>query len=368
MKELIHRITWHQVEWINAIKTGVAATLSIIAGNILDQLIGHPTNMITILWCTLTAIVVLQARLGGTYKEAIRQLMGIAIGSTIGCISAALFPAPPTAITIGISVSLAIVICSMLGIKESIRIAAISTAIILIIWGMHSETPPWEFGFYRFLNSATGVAVAVAVAHLLWPIQATEKMRTEIADMLVSLKNLFIYLCNVSVEHEERQRHTTDLINTFIHQLDRSHLFLEETQMELSAKVSTNLYELLLHRLEHLFDTITILAKLDERRLKAMYDTPLEEATKELFNQMVVMFEQLIVHLQTRQPVHEPPPLAHALENIYEERMRFRRNQTLRNFSLNDVEAFFVYFHTLRMIAEQLMRIHASTKEAIPEP
>lgn len=354
-----------RVEWKNAIKTGVAAALSIIAGNQLDHLIGHPSNMITILWCTLTAIVVLQARLGGTYKESVKQLMGIAVGSAIGCISAALSPTPPTPEVIGISVTATVILCSLMNIKDSIRIAALSTAIVLIIWSLHTDISPWKFGFYRFLNSTTGVIVSVLVAHLLWPTSATTRIRSDIADILISLKNLLLFLGDLSIQRQERKQKADEFTQTFLSKMEKERSFLDEARVEISTKVPIHTYELLLHRLQNLFETIIILKKLDESLLKAMYNASLESATQDLFKQMLVMFDQLVAYLQKGHLIEEPPPLARALELVYEERVHIRRNQTLRNFPLENVEIFFVYFHTLRMVAEQLMRIHASIKESI---
>ncbi len=67
-----------------AVRTGVSASIGLLLGSQFSRLTERPDNLSNGLWCVVSAIVVLQAQIGGTYKAAWNRFFGVTIGALIG--------------------------------------------------------------------------------------------------------------------------------------------------------------------------------------------------------------------------------------------------------------------------------------------
>src|ERR1700733_7163597 len=80
---LIHRINYKL-----AIKVALTAVLSIYLCQVMGNILSHPENIISGLWCVMASIVVMQNNIGGTYKAIWTRFLGVLIGSVIGAFAA----------------------------------------------------------------------------------------------------------------------------------------------------------------------------------------------------------------------------------------------------------------------------------------
>src|SRR5262245_3522074 len=69
-----------------AIKTGIAASVSLAIGLSYAEVFDRPDIFVSGLWCVMAAIVVMQAHLGGTYRAAWVRFLGVLIGSIAGAV------------------------------------------------------------------------------------------------------------------------------------------------------------------------------------------------------------------------------------------------------------------------------------------
>lgn len=339
LKEILSRI-----ETKTALKSGVAASLAFVAGISVNHLFSHPNQLISGLWCTMTAIVVLQAHLGGTYKAGLNRLLGVLLGTIMGGICTSFLGSDP--VSLGIAIVFTVLGCSLLNLKDSIRIACLSTAVVMILWGMNPTISPWTFSFYRFIDSCLGILIAVIIAHTFWPSHATVKMRSNVIQTLSALNQL--YLFSISAEPLGEKK----LIQDIQQHLIQNRVFLDELEMELLMKSSKiEDWSFLLHYLESIFESIITLSEIDKEHFHAMLDHELTDQLKETTDNIDLYFQELVKLLEGSQEKEPIVDLKQTLEKLQKELIRFRETKATRQFSLKDVESFFVCFFNLKNLA-----------------
>ncbi len=113
-------------------------------------------------WAAISAIVVMQSRLGDTVSAARDRLVGTAIGALIGW-SCALVWHQHIAIY-GAAVFLAMFTCWTLGIGSAGRLCGVTVSIVTLI--THNGRIS-EIALHRFLGVSLGILVSVVVSYLL---------------------------------------------------------------------------------------------------------------------------------------------------------------------------------------------------------
>lgn len=355
------RAFFQRIEIKLAIKTGLAASLSLLIGLSLSDFLNRPDTMVSGLWCVMTAIVVLQAHIGGTYKAAWQRFLGVLIGVIIGGFFTSFIEKAirieETIIDLGLSAFFTILICSIINIKESFRIASMSTAVVVILAGLHPEINPWTFSFYRFLDSCIGIMVAITIAHVLWPAKATENLRRNLgkASGLISK----YYRLAIDQTSQEASTETADELFAEIEGLlFSSRDILGESQFELpNSPDQADLWTVVLNRLESIFETVVTLRHAHTSTLEKMFDDSLAHQVSDVVDKTDLVFQDTAKIIEMQAPSTHLPALHTALHTLSEEMTRFRGTRTTRKFNLEDVENFFVFFYSLRSIGEDLIKL-----------
>jgi uncharacterized membrane protein YccC len=138
---------------IHAGKMGIAGIVSICAAYLLHLPQGY--------WAAISAFVVLGADVGTTDKASRDRLIGTAIGAIVG--AAFCFLAGPRLLWFGLAVTVTVLICEVLGLRESYRLACVTVAIVMLI---SNAGPPWPAAVHRFLEVALGIVIALALSAL----------------------------------------------------------------------------------------------------------------------------------------------------------------------------------------------------------
>lgn len=343
------------IQFRMAVKAGLAATLGLFFGVGFSQVLDRPDSLVSGLWTVITAIVVVQAFLGGTYQAAWVRFLGTFVGSVIGCLCTIALGS--NAISLGFSVFGTIAVCSALKLNDSVRIASISVAVLMVLWGLRPDISPWTFAFFRFMDSCIGIFIAVVVAHTVWPTQATRKVRLNIVAIIKNLKELF----QISVKFDETNvKHFRAYENTMretVELLRQSRTYLEESRVEIRTRSSLRDWVFLIEHLEDAYDVITNLKGVKKIHLKTILDAKVSQSTYECIHSLSLAFEELAETLQERHVVGQPVNVLGALENLQEELKKFREMQITRKLPMEDAESFFVFFHSLKALAEEVIKI-----------
>lgn len=136
-------------------------------------------------WAVITAVVVMQASVGGSLKAAIERFSGTLAGAVYGGVIAAFIP-HDSALTLGISIIVALFPLALLAaVRPAFRVAPI-TSLIMLLPPTGQAIGPLASAIDRVLEITLGNIVGVLVAVFVLPARAHTLM-TEAAAKVVSL-------------------------------------------------------------------------------------------------------------------------------------------------------------------------------------
>lgn len=136
-------------------------------------------------WGSISAIIVLQSNVGATVSASRDRLLGTLIGAAIG-FAFSLFGVLPWNFIVAIL--LAIIVCGLLGLRNSSRLAGVTIAIIMLV---HKDGPRLELAADRVFEVIMGIVVALLVTTLIFPDRARMRLRDGLAQEFLVLGNLF---------------------------------------------------------------------------------------------------------------------------------------------------------------------------------
>jgi uncharacterized membrane protein YccC len=337
-----------------AIRGGIAAALSWFLGVWFSKAMAHPDTLVSGTWCVLSAFVVLQSHLGGTYKAAWERFLGVFIGSLIGGVCTSFFGAHP--LTLGGSVILTVCLLSFLNLKDSIRIACMSLSVVMILWGLSPEISPWTFAFFRFMDSALGILIAVVIAHTLWPSEATQMLRQKMSQLLNLSGKLYRMLLSMDGELEEFNLAYRKTLDEGDNLIVESRKFLSESKLELLIKASsTDQWENLIDDAERLFHKVLEMHAFRKFQLRRILDSELTSYLTQTANLTEVVFHELSRALLTGEKAESLPQLQMTVHELSVDLERFRTTRATRQFNFADVENYFVFFSNLKQVIDELL-------------
>lgn len=136
-------------------------------------------------WGSISAIIVLQSNVGSTVTASRDRLIGTLIGAALGFLFS-LFGVVPWNFILAVLV--AIIICGLLGLRNSSRLAGVTIAIVMLV---HKEGPRLGLALDRVGEVILGIVVALLVTTLVFPDRARVRLRDGLAQEFLVLGNLF---------------------------------------------------------------------------------------------------------------------------------------------------------------------------------
>ena len=141
-------------------------------------------------WGAISAIIVMQSNVGSTVTASRDRLIGTLIGAAVGAIFSLL--------GMGLwlylmAVVVAMVACSLLGLKNSSRLAAVTVTILMLVHRTASGFwSNWTLSLHRVLEVLLGIVVALAISTLVLPVsRARSRLREGLAHELLLLNSIF---------------------------------------------------------------------------------------------------------------------------------------------------------------------------------
>jgi uncharacterized membrane protein YccC len=136
-------------------------------------------------WGSISSIIVLQSNVGSTVTASRDRLIGTLIGAAFGAVFSllgeGLWPYLAAVIT-------AMVTCSLLGLKNSSRLAAVTVTILMLV---HRTGSNWTLPMHRVLEVLLGIVVALAISTLVLPNRAKARLRDGLAQEYLLMGALF---------------------------------------------------------------------------------------------------------------------------------------------------------------------------------
>jgi uncharacterized membrane protein YccC len=162
---------------LDAAKTALAAALSWWFARSLGLPDGY--------WGSISAVIVLQSNVGATVTASRDRVIGTIIGAILG-FSFSLFGTLPWNYIL--AVIAAIVICGLLGLRASSRLAGVTITIVMLV---HQQGPRWGLPLARVSEVALGIVIALAVSTLIFPDRARLHLRDGLAQEFLLLSSFF---------------------------------------------------------------------------------------------------------------------------------------------------------------------------------
>jgi len=136
-------------------------------------------------WGSISAIIVLQSNVGSTVTASRDRLIGTLIGAGFG----AVFSFVGTGIWPYLAaVVISMVTCSLLGLKNSSRLAGVTVTILMLV---HRTGSNWTLPMHRVLEVLLGIVVALAISAVVFPSRAKMRLRDGLAQEFLRMGALF---------------------------------------------------------------------------------------------------------------------------------------------------------------------------------
>ena len=171
------RLARHRVE--------LRLSLRIVAAGLLTYAVAEAFGLAQGYWAVLTAVIVMQASLGGSLKAMLDRLVGTVAGA--GCAIAVAVAMPRTGpVTTALALLLALLPVSLLtAFRPAYRMAPVTAVIVLLAPSGPMSAP--QAGLARTLEIGFGTLVAFLVALLVLPSRAHQLLRQAAGDALAPI-------------------------------------------------------------------------------------------------------------------------------------------------------------------------------------
>jgi len=347
-----------------ACKIGIAASLSLLIGVAFSKFFDRPDTLVSGLWSVMASIVVIQAYLGSTYRAARDRFLGVFVGSVMGCLFISYMGNSVVSLFLGILCT--VILCALIKIKDSFRIACMSVAVIVVMVGARPDVEPLRFSVFRFLDSCIGIMVAVFVAYVVWPEKVVENLRNNIVKSLNLLSKYYRFATNLELEEHSSIQCSTDLESQITQLLADNHNYSEEVKLEIHAtQTEPHDWSSITIQLEGILETIVLLDNVKKSPISKIFDDRLAHIIAVLIDNTDLAFQKLEKAFMTEsEELINFDELSQSLALLNSELLRFRETRSTRKFNLEEVESFYVFFYSLRSVGESLLKINITHSTA----
>jgi uncharacterized membrane protein YgaE (UPF0421/DUF939 family) len=122
-------------------------------------------------WAVMSAVVVMQADAKATISASWMRVVGTLAGAVVG--GSFLASLGYHVWVFGIAIGLVVLICGLLRLIESYRIAAVTVAVVMLIG---QSEPPVTAAMYRFIEVSFGILVALLISALFNPSYVYQRL------------------------------------------------------------------------------------------------------------------------------------------------------------------------------------------------
>jgi len=136
-------------------------------------------------WGSISAIIVLQSNMGATVSASRDRFIGTLIGGVFGFAFSLWGPLPWNYI---VAILAAVIVCGLLGLRASSRLAAVTITIIMLV---QKPGTRWGLALDRVGEVVLGIVVALAVTTLVLPDRARLRLRDGLTQEFLVLGAFF---------------------------------------------------------------------------------------------------------------------------------------------------------------------------------
>ena len=116
-------------------------------------------------------------------------------------------------------------------------------------------------------------------------------------------------------------------------------------------------WTLIIDEVETIFGAVSALNTVHKETLSKIFDDPLAAAVNDVIDKTENSFNALEKFMKNEETDLSTDALQKALQHLNSDLERFRATRTTRKFNLEDVESYFVYFHSLKSIGDAVIKM-----------
>ena len=332
----------HRVELRLALRITVAGLIAFALAHLMDLPQGY--------WAVLTAVIVVQANVGGSLKAASDRLIGTLAGGAYGVVIVSLLPGSGVAWR-GIALALLLVpLAVAAALRPGLRVAPVTAIIVLL--GTTSQT----IGLLpstldRVIEIALGSGIAFVVSLFVLPTRAHSQLAEAAADALDLLAELVAALLAEKPDSERSQA----LYRPIRASLARLDIFAEEARREraslLSGEPDPEPVLRTVRRLRH--DLVMVDRATREPRAESVAG-PLAPSLNDLTAALVSFLHETAEAFRHRHPAPDLEKFHRALTVYHEAMAGIRRAGLTRGLSGDAIARIFGLAFALEQLGRDL--------------
>lgn len=153
---------FQKIDFTMAVAKSIAVLLSYLVGFYITGSFHDESRYFGAMLAAISSVVALQADVKTSIKQGWLRVLGTFIGAVIATIYLMIFPF--SIIGFIVTVFMLEIVCMMLSIPDNGRMATIALIVILLISQKAPDIPPIVNSSLRFLETAIGSAIGIAMA------------------------------------------------------------------------------------------------------------------------------------------------------------------------------------------------------------
>jgi uncharacterized membrane protein YccC len=258
---------------------------------------------------------------------------------------------------LGTGVAATLLVCSWLGLRESLRLAGITLALVMLT-GV--DTNPWTLAGVRFADVVIGIVCALLIQTFLWPARAGAELRQELGRDLAACSRYFRLVLDSCLNRTSTQK-LLDGPRTEVEEgLQRALALVKDWQNEpmrqrpedLVLMTFTGLVEDIAH---HLLAVDLAGQGMEHDTFYQRLQAPLEN----LAQVTGTAFESLAKGITSRQCPAIPTNLDPALLAVDQEFERQRETRATSAYPTEEILRFCGFYFNLREVTRKLGALEA---------
>lgn len=330
----------------HAVRTAAAAVVTQLLVSALQLPQGY--------WAVITAVIVMQANIGGSIRAAWSRLLGTGVGAAMGILAVhgggSSWPA------LGLAVFATLAVCTAVPfLRESSRVGGI-TAVIVLLAG-HPGMSPLTVGLDRFFEIAVGIITALAVSLGVLPSRAGQAVSFGLAKVFEDVAAFFSLVLDGRVQDDYSDRRAFALKDGIVRTLARCRDLRREAALEGSGSGRAALHALVLFRGERLFEHVLAMDHVASEWHGPGLHRHLTGELAGLRQTVAAVLTALAAHLRGTGPLPDLAALETAVAGARKKLSAMRRDRAPAAYDLSEVMHFFSFMHAMLACAADAAEI-----------
>ena len=328
-----------------SIRLGIATGVSFFLGMAVNAYFDKMSMATGGLWSAISTILVMQNYVGGSVKAAWQRFLG----TFLGALFAGFFVSwiGHGTVAIGICVFCITLICFSIRLQDSFRLASMTAAIVLVLWGMEPQISPWKFSLLRFMDSVIGISVGLTISCFFWSAQAKHKMRDNFLFILER-----VYQLLREPPHPDEEIHLKRL-EDIDKEIRETAPIIAEAKVELmiGRHLEMQAWEALFHHLVQMIEALKVILNISRTLLDDPQFLPHLSNHFEIILESFKALEMALLHPNVKIKI---AALEQCILQVKQSLEHFYVQTPLKGVPMEKAALFFVYYYNLKLLSDEL--------------